>query len=437
MDIKKLSIVLSILIIGCKIDQDNLNKQKPIRFFVASDIHYFDPSLFSLPANGYLNGYLENDRKLLPESSAIFHRLLSTVLTEKPDFILISGDLTKDGEKVDHLIVASLFKTLSDKGIRVFVVPGNHDINNANSFSYLESARTRVGNISASEFADIYQECGYREALGRDPNSLSYVSEPAEGIWVLAIDACHYSTVVETAGSIKPETLDWIKSVLAKSQKEDKQVIAMMHHGMMEHFTGQTNFFPGYIISDWQDISATLADLGLKVVFTGHSHAQDIVRKNSSNGFIYDIETGSTVTFPCPFRKVTLDTGDRTMKVESGKITDVTCSTIPPGTDFQAYAQFFLTNALTNYMVSLLTHAPYHIPAETIKLFGIDRILTNGFLAYIMGDEKPQETDNADIQIINNLNPQMGETLRNVWTDPAPADNNVMIDLTNGTVINK
>jgi predicted phosphodiesterase len=426
---------LVICILGCSKDQENKDVQKTIRFMVVSDIHYFDPSLFSLPSNTYLNSYLDNDRKLILESSAILNALLSIVKTERPDFLIISGDLTKDGEKQDHQILASQLKILTDKGIKVLVIPGNHDIGNSGSYSYLQTNKTRVDNINAADFSTIYTNCGYGDAIDHDTHSLSYVSEPVEGVWILGIDACHYSSVVETAGSIEQGTLDWIKSVIARSGREKKFLIATMHHGMAEHYTGQTSFFPGYVINDWQNISATLADQGLKVVFTGHSHAQDIVRKNSSQGFIFDIETGSTVTYPCPYRLVNLDLGKNQMKIESGNITDVTYTTIPSGTGFQDYAKSFLTSDIKSYVYNKLSIPPYNLSIETIKTLGLDRILANAFLAHTAGDEKPLSTDLADIQILKTLNQSMGETLQNVWNDPAPADNNLLIDLTTGAEI--
>ena len=51
-----------------------------------------------------------------------------------------------------------------------------------------------------------------------------------------------------------------------------------------------------------------LSTLGVSLVFTGHFHAQDITRRTFDNGrrTLYDIETGSTVTAPCPYRRVAI-----------------------------------------------------------------------------------------------------------------------------------
>src|ERR1035437_1352278 len=60
-----------------------------VKFMVISDIHYFDPSLFTVPVNASFQGYLAADRKLIVESSAILNNVLASVQAEKPDFLLI------------------------------------------------------------------------------------------------------------------------------------------------------------------------------------------------------------------------------------------------------------------------------------------------------------------------------------------------------------
>lgn len=421
---------------GCKKDNDEKTESTPasVKMMVISDIHYFDPSLFSLPLNAYFQQYIASDRKLIVESSAILKSVLASVETEKPDVLLISGDLTKDGEKVDHQALATLFKALSDKGIKVLVIPGNHDVNNPDANSFLGTSKTPVANVSATEFASIYSNCGYGNAVERDASSLSYVSEPVHGVWVLGIDACHYAPNSETAGSISATTLAWIKTIIAKAKAENKILISMMHHGLLEHFAGQSTLFPEYVISDWSNVSSTLADLGLNVVFTGHFHAQDIAKKTSTKGFVFDIETGSTVTAPCPYRIVTLNTVAKTLQVVSKKVENVTYSTIPSGTSFQAYAADYLNTGMKTISYYMLNSAPYNIPGANITALGLDRIMANAFIAHYAGDETASTTDKTDIATVNAAIPSLGAAIQAVWTDPTPADNNITINLTTGAV---
>jgi len=416
---------------SCKSNDDTKTIPETVKFMVISDIHYFDPSLFTLPANAYFQGYLAADRKLIIESSAILKNVLATVMTEKPDFLLVTGDLTKDGEKVDHQAVAALFKTLSDNGIKVLVIPGNHDVNNPAAVSYTGTGTTKIANVSAADFASIYGNSGYGNAVERDPNSLSYVSEPVSGVWVMGIDACHYSPS-ETAGSMSVTTLAFVKSIITKSKAQNKILLSMMHHGIVEHFVGQSTMFSEYLISDWKNVSAMLADSGLNVVFTGHFHAQDIVKGSGNKGYMYDIETGSTVTAPCPYRIVTLNTINKTLKIVSGKIDGVTYSTIPAGTSFQAYAKNYLSSGMRIISYYMLSGAPYNVPTSAITGYKLDSIFSNAFIAHYAGDETPGATDNANIQTVKAVSATLGGAIQSVWTDPAPKDNNITIDLKTG-----
>jgi len=420
---------------NCKSVDNVKSVPETVKFMVISDIHYFDPSLFTLPANADFQLYLAADRKLIIESSAILKNVLATVMTEKPDFLLVTGDLTKDGEKVDHLAVAALFKTLSDLGIKVLVIPGNHDVNNTAAMSYTGTSATSIANVSPAEFASIYGNCGYGNAVERDPNSLSYVSEPVNGVWVMGIDACHYAPS-ETAGSMSATTLAWVKSIITKAKNQNKILLSMMHHGMVEHFTGQSTMFSEYLISDWKNVSTMLADSGMNVVFTGHFHAQDIAKGTGTKGYIYDVETGSTVTAPCPYRTMTLNTLNKTLKITSGKIDGVTYSTIPAGTTFQAYAKNYLSSGMRVISYYMLNGAPYNVPAAAITGYKLDSIFANAFIAHYAGDETPGATDNANIQTVKAVSATLGGAIQNVWTDPAPKDNNITIDLKTGVATN-
>ena len=417
-----------------KNETDTTTAPETVKFMVLSDIHYFDPTLFTIPINSSFQAYLAVDRKLIVESSAILVNVLAAVQAEKPNFLLISGDLTKDGEKIDHQLLATLFKSLTDKGIKVLVIPGNHDVNNPASYNFLQSAQTKVDNVTAADFATIYANCGYGNALERDPSSLSYVSEPIQGVWVMGIDDCHYSPASEVAGSISASTLTWVKSVIVKSKQQNKILLSMMHHGLTEHFTGQSSLFSEYVITDWQNASTTLADLGLNVVFTGHFHSNDITKKTSTNGFVFDIETGSLVTPPCPYRIITLNTISKTLQISTKKVDGVTFSTIPSGTSFQQYSKDYLYTGMKTISYYMLNMPPYNIPGANITALQLDRIMANAFISHYSGDETPAAADNVDIQTVKTMIPSLGAALQSVWTDLAPADNNITINLTTGIV---
>ena len=80
----------------------------------------------------------------------------------------------------------------------------------------------QLQTITPENFKSLYADFGYRNAIARDPVSLSYVSEPFKGLRILALDANEYYNNTPdycvVAGNIKDETMEWAKEQLADAQ---------------------------------------------------------------------------------------------------------------------------------------------------------------------------------------------------------------------------
>ena len=265
--------------------------------------------------------------------------------------------MTKDGALSSHQKFAACLAKLEKAGIKVYVAPGNHDVSNPHAVSFSGADTTPVDNVSPEEFASIYGAFGYDEAIDRDEASLSYIAEPVEGVWIFSIDSCKYEDNIEqgspeTSGAIRAETMAWILEKTAEAKSLGKQVIGFMHHGVTEHYTSQAELFGEYVVDDFKAVSTTLARAGMKLVFTGHYHANDITQTTPVNGgpTLYDIETGSLVTCPSPYRIVTLM--DDKAAIHTEYVEKIKYDT--GGLSFQAYARQYLYNGLVNIAQSLL-----------------------------------------------------------------------------------
>ena len=178
-----------------------------------SDPHFYDSALGT--TGEAFEAYLNSDRKMLRESEAILNAAISGMKQDNIQFVLVSGDMTKDGELSGHTKIAAYLKDLEDSGIEVYVVPGNHDINNPDAVSYSGVTTAPVPKINPDDFVQIYGQFGFEQAIARDPNSLSYLVEPVAGLYILAMDSCRYRENVDTpivGGRFSPETLDWISA---------------------------------------------------------------------------------------------------------------------------------------------------------------------------------------------------------------------------------
>lgn len=401
-------------------------------FMVLSDPHYFDPSLGT--EGKAFEEYLDGDRKLLKESRELLIEALVRIGNSDAEFVIIPGDLTKDGTKVSHEMFAALIRELEVKGKKVFVVPGNHDINNGHSFAFKGEEEILIENVGPYDYLEIYHDFGYSEALHKDGHSLSYVVEPVDGVWVLGLDACRYlenepGQHPVTDGEFKKETLEWIESVAEMAAQEEKTMIAFMHHGMIEHYQKQNRFFGDYLVDNYRRVSRQFAALGINVVFTGHYHAQDITMKEWNNeDFIIDVETGSLVTYPCPIREVKIMDGNM-------HITSQFIESIPMyPEDFVNYSRDYVHAGIAGIAEEVMM-SMWLKQEDAQKLSGQ---IGDAFISHYKGDEPTVERylDVAGVGLLGRLMILTKRRLiKELHTDLLPADNELVIDLNTGKVI--
>jgi hypothetical protein len=417
---------------GCADDTGTLPVYEPTtRLLVFSDPHYYAPAL-GTTGSAFADA-VAHDRKLIAESDAVLRALVGLIAADPPAFVLIPGDLTKDGERPSHEAVAAYLRQIEAQGREVLVVPGNHDIQNDHAASYADATVTPVDAISAADFAAIYEDFGYRDALARDPASLSYVAELVPGLWLLALDSCIYGDTrgsSATSGRFTQETRTWIEGQLQRAARAGARVLAMMHHGLVEHFGNQALIFPEYLVADRDGIAALLSNGGVGAVFTGHFHANDITEGTPAGSLrrIYDIETGSAVTYPCPYRVV--DVASDMLAITTKHIAAIDYH-FDAVSDFQTYAHDSLRVGLDALISGIIQAPPYAMPPE--KAASVAPWLGDGLLGHYAGDEIMPADASAESQALlaapTFVEQLSGVMLQSIWTDLLPADNTVTLDL--------
>ena len=296
-----------------------------LRIAVMSDLHYLSPDMIA-DTEDFEHAF-NSDRKLLKESSSVLHEMLERVRADKPDILLVSGDLTKDGEQECHAALAKQLQQLQQDvpGLKIYVINGNHDIRNYNAknFNTPDGKAVPATRTHPEDFKRIYDFvysdptviATFTPAAGNEAGSLSYVARPVEGLTVIAMDTCRYSSdntsngddEHETSGAISADLEKWVIEQTAAAKARGDLVIGLEHHGLVPHFDVQPTILPMYLVNGYERIAQEYADAGMSVVFTGHMHAVDIAAMTTKAGnTFYDIETGSALTYPCPVRFVDL-----------------------------------------------------------------------------------------------------------------------------------
>ena len=315
------------------------------RVMVIADPHVLASSL--VEEGAAMDKMMAGQRKMLDLSEVAFTALVDTALLHKPALVLIPGDLTKDSEVVSHDVVVEQLSRLQSAGINTLVIPGNHDIG-GKAFAYRGGESVPVESLSDSEWESKYAMV-YEQALAKDPNSHSYVAEPLRGVTVLGIDASHE----DGEGYLSDETLAWVLAQADEANAKGNMILAMCHWQVLEHVDD------GGMITD---ISARLqaADTirdelmahGVHMLLTGHVHVNSISTYRDTIAVIGDsiveISTGSPITYPCPYRWLTIASDRSTVEVSTAML-----SALPEQDDLTTYSREWMKEHIEIMMPSL------------------------------------------------------------------------------------
>ncbi len=302
------------------------------RIVVISDPHLLAPELIT-PGSA-IDHADAAEVKMMAQSDAIMSALTDSIIALKPAVVLLTGDLTHNGERASHERMAQHLERMAGQGIQALVIPGNHDCNNPYSMRYDGEKTVPSASITREEFAQIYSNYGYGKDSRRDPSSLSYCCEPIEGVVVIGIDSNmdelntltsrgDSASTYHNGGRIKPETLQWVIDQAQQAKQEGKQVIAMMHHHLVPHFDQESRLLTNYIVNDHNDVALKLMDAGVHTLFTGHLHVTDVATlyNNDGNDSIVEVATGSAICYPFAIRTATLDRNQHSLDIDTRWLT--------------------------------------------------------------------------------------------------------------------
>jgi len=310
-----------------------------LRFAIVSDPHITLPhTLWDSPHRFHLG------EVSIPALEVVLERLSQLEL----DFLLLPGDLTQHGEPDNHRWLA---KRLAELPYPAYVIPGNHDV------TRLERNQQAIG---LADFPYYYSDFGYD-----DPDRLYYTHSLLPGVRLIGLNSNQFDAQGNQIGWVDDRQLAWLQKVLATYQQD--LLLVMIHHNVVEHLPGQSQSTMGqrYMLGNAPVLRKMLRDAGVQLVFTGHLHIQDIAEYEG----LYDITTGSLVSYPHPYRVLHLQTdpqGLYRLTIESGRV-----EAVPGWETLQETSREHMGMRSHPFMLQLLTQAPLHLThAEAELLVG-------------------------------------------------------------------
>jgi len=264
-------------------------------FFVATDTHFISPALTD-HGKYFTNLIASGDGKMVMYIDELTDAFLAEVIAARPDCLILSGDLTFNGAKKSHEDLAAKLRRIDQAGVPVFVLPGNHDLYCYAAAKFEGDSYTRVESVTGEEFAAIYHDLGFDEAVSRDPYSLSYIAEPVPGVRLLMLD----TNTKNMECAVAQNTFIWLEQELSRANADGAKVIAVSHQNLYAH---SSLLYRGYVISNAAMLASLYARYGVSVNLSGHLHMQHTITGSS----VPEIATSSLAVSPCQYGVITLE----------------------------------------------------------------------------------------------------------------------------------
>lgn len=284
-----------------------------LRVFLIADPHYFSPQIYEPGSRAYLLRE-QNDQICLKESPAIIDAAFDFMAQcGDTDIILIPGDLINCGEKVCHMEFIDRLRKLRKAGKRVYVTTATHDYigkgyDENDFFRAMRFSGTEPTPVEAThreELRSLYAEFGPNEALSIHQQSMSYCVKLGDGVRLLALndDGNGRSFI-----GFSEDCLHWIFDQIQAAKASGDYLFAMSHHPLLYPFE-LLEHIPDYgIIHGGKELAARLADTGIQLFLTAHTHQQNITKLTSVQGnTIYDVSTASLVGAGACIREIQFD----------------------------------------------------------------------------------------------------------------------------------
>ncbi|WP_195922698.1 metallophosphoesterase family protein [Lactobacillus crispatus] len=252
------------------------SKKKPI-LWLLSDTHLIADSLHD---DGLAFQHMRNTSagKDLDYQEIALTAFVRKVIQEKPTAVIITGDVTFNGAKISAERLADIFQPIVKNDIAFLVLPGNHDIFDGWARKFKGAQEYYMPQIGPAIWKEIFAS-SYQDALHEDPSSLAYSVNLNPQYRLILADSNIYDSQESrshpiTNGRISTLQLNWIERELIDAQKHQQQVLFFMHHNLYRH---NKVIYQGYILDNAVELQALLQKYGVKIVFSGHMHAQNII----------------------------------------------------------------------------------------------------------------------------------------------------------------
>lgn len=297
-----------------------------MKFAVMSDTHYISRSMAS--SEDMLIDIATSEQAVLQAA-------------EQSDTIIITGDLTDEGDRPSHEDFARFLKGIKEKGKNVYVIFATHDFHHHRAYVNKREPGKNYSSkpwempyfnpdeyngelphieeaLTPEEIWDLYYEFGPEQAYSVCAPDFSYCIDIDEKTRCLMLNDIfrNEEALHDISASFTPGCFRWIKQMIDEAKRDGKYIFVCSHHPFLPAVpahrikTSNRNLRSPYT-------AHLLADMGINLAFTGHTHLVDIDYLTSDkNNILLDVASPSVRFFPPQYRMVEIDADAGTVNCE-------------------------------------------------------------------------------------------------------------------------
>lgn len=254
----------------------------------------------------------ESGQKCVLESAAILDAALAEFLAEPDcDTLLLAGDLTCDGWADEHRGLLERLHKVRAAGKRIIAITATHDYDQAKkerNTTGLPPLEHPEGKVFREELPLLYHAFGPGDAIARcEADGFSYVAQLGPGYRILCLNDDGNG---RSFCGFDENVMAWALGQIAEAKAAGDCVFGMTHHPSRPPSPIYPIISKRDMLGDWENCTRTLADAGLRCMFTGHSHMHNIGPMATPGGNAYwDVNTAALVGYPGVFRTLELEGG--------------------------------------------------------------------------------------------------------------------------------
>ena len=308
-----------------------------MKFAVLSDTHYISRRMITTP----------DDEELMLQPAVTEQAVMQAA--EEADVLFITGDLTDRGDRYSHEDFSDFLRKIKAQGKKIYVIFATHDYNHHKAFArkYGEKVRYKsqpwekpwfnsenirwhdyvtdefsnlseqectpqlVESLNPEKIWEMYREFGPDEAYSVHESSFSYCLDLDENTRCLMLNDGfrNEECLQDKSATYSPSCFRWIEKMCKEAERDGKFIFVCSHHPLVPPA-------PAYRIGAGKENrnmrspapGHTLADIGINLAFTGHTHFCDVGYLKSEKGnLLCDITVPSVRFYPPAYRLIDLD----------------------------------------------------------------------------------------------------------------------------------